>query len=155
MIDVYPIYGGKRASLAQIQQMDGFKRLHPTLQDRVSRLMVASGGKVGFGEGFRSEEQQKQMFLSRYQQDPNGKVSWNGELWTHVTGATAAPPGQSMHELGLAADLLGDMAWITANCGGCELKSFASVNDEAWHVQASELPNGRSEYEKLGSPWSV
>jgi len=154
MSDSYPIYGGKRASLAQIQQMDGFKRLHPTLQDRVSRLMVASGGKVGFGEGFRSEEQQRQMFLSRYTQDVAGPVLWNGQRWKHVSGATAAAPGQSMHELGLAADLVGEMAWITANCTQCKLKNFSSVNDEPWHVQASELPNSRHEYEKLGSPWS-
>jgi hypothetical protein len=95
------------------------------------------------------------MFLSRYQEDPNGKVRWDGKAWTLVRGATAAPPGRSMHELGLAADLVGDMAWITANCGQFALKNFAFVNDEPWHVQAFELPNSRRAYEKLGSPWKA
>jgi hypothetical protein len=155
MSDTYPVYQGKRLALAQIQAMVGFKQLHPIMQDRVSRLMVASGGKVGFGEGFRSADTQKQMFLSRYQEDPNGKVRWDGKTWTLVKGATAAPPGRSMHELGLAADLVGDMAWVTANCGQFALKNFAFVNDEPWHVQAFELPNSRRAYEKLGSPWKA
>ena len=151
----YPVYQGRRVSLAEIQQMRGYTLLHLTLQDRVSRLMVASEGKVGFGEGFRSEDQQKQMFLSRYQKDPGGSVRWAGERWKHVSGATVAPPGRSMHELGLAADLVGDMAWITANCGQFALKTFAFVNDEPWHVQPFELPNSRRDYEKIGSPWKA
>lgn len=155
MSDSYPVYQGKRLTLAAIQAMSGFKKLHPIVQDRVSRLMVASDGKVGFGEGFRSEEMQRQMFLSRYQEDPSGKVRWDGKTWTLVKGATAAPPGRSMHELGLAADLVGDMAWITANCGQFALRNFAFVNDEPWHVQAFELPNSRRAYEKLGSPWKT
>jgi hypothetical protein len=155
MSDSYPVYQGKRLSLAAIQGMSGFKQLHPIMQDRVGRLMVASGGKVGFGEGFRSEDMQKQMFLSRYQEDPNGKVRWDNKSWTLVKGATAAPPGRSMHEIGLAADLVGDMAWITANCGQFALRNFAFVNDEPWHVQAFELPNSRRAYEKLGSPWKT
>jgi hypothetical protein len=155
MSDLFPVYQGKRLALAAIQGMSGFKQLHPIMQDRVSRLMVASGGKVGFGEGFRSQDMQRQMFLSRYQEDPNGKVRWDNKTWTLVKGATAAPPGRSMHELGLAADLVGDMAWITANCGQFALKNFAFVNDEPWHVQAFELPNSRSAYEKLGSPWRI
>jgi hypothetical protein len=152
---LYPIYQSKRVSLAEIQAMSGFSRLHPTLRDRVAKLMVGSEGKVGFGEGFRSEDQQKQMFMSRYKRDPNGKVRWNGERWKHVSGATAAPPGRSMHELGLAADLVGDMAWITANCGQFALRNFAFVNDEPWHVQPFELPNSRRDYEKMGSPWKT
>jgi hypothetical protein len=150
MAILYPVYQSKRVSLEEIQAMSGFTRLHPTLRDRVTKLMVGSGGKVGFGEGFRGEDQQKQMFLSRYKQDPNGKVRWNGARWKHVSGATAAPPGRSMHELGLAADLVGDMAWITANCGQFALRNFAFVNDEPWHVQPFELPKSRADYEKMG-----
>jgi hypothetical protein len=153
MSDTYPVYGGQRATLAQIQARDTFQRLHPTLQQRVSEMIVGSGGTVGFGEGFRSEETQKQMFLSRYVLDPNGKVRWNNQRWTHAKGATAAPPGRSMHELGLAADLVGDMAWVVANANRFALNHFARVNDEPWHVQPFELPNSRRQYEQIGSPW--
>jgi hypothetical protein len=155
MAILYPVYQSRRVSLEEIQAMPGFTRVHPTLRDRVTKLMVGSGGKVGFGEGFRGEDQQKQMFLSRYKQDPNGKVRWNGVRWKHVSGATAAPPGRSMHELGLAVDLVGDMAWITANCGQFALRNFAFVNDEPWHVQPFELPKSRADYEKMGSPWKT
>ena len=58
-----------------------------------------------------------------------------------------------MHELGLAADLVGDLKWVVDNAGQFELRSFASVNDEPWHVQPVELPTRRTEYEQQGSPW--
>jgi hypothetical protein len=58
-----------------------------------------------------------------------------------------------MHELGLAVDLAGDHAWVVENSSRFALKHFAFVNDEPWHVQPSELPNSRAQYEQAGSPW--
>ena len=134
-------------------------KMHPTMQQRVDQLVAASGGKVGIGTGYRSSAQQEAMFRSRYRKtnkpvDADGKKNWEwaGSYWEHVSGAQAAPPGRSMHEIGLAADLTGDMGWITANASRFGLKNFTSMG-EPWHVQPVELPNGRSEYDKAGRPW--
>ena len=134
-------------------------KMHPTMQQRVDQLITASGGKVGLGTGYRSKAEQETMFRSRYRKtssptDANGKKNWewDGSYWEHVSGAQAAPPGRSMHEIGLAADLTGDMSWVTANAARFGLKHFESMG-EPWHVQPAELPNGRTEYEKQGRPW--
>ncbi|HWM19033.1 MAG TPA: peptidoglycan-binding protein [Ilumatobacteraceae bacterium] len=153
MADVYPTYGKSR-TLAQIAATQTFIRLHTTMQERVKEVMVAAGGKVGLGQGFRSFEDQKKLFLANYVPDPSGERVWEGKRWRHARANPASPPGNSMHELGLAADLVGDLKWVAANAGRFELKTFASVNDEPWHVQPVELPNGRTEYERRGSLWT-
>jgi hypothetical protein len=152
MADVYPTWG-KPKTLAQIAATQSFVRLHTTMQERVKEIIVASGGRVGLGQGFRSFEDQKKLFLANYVPDPNGERLWEGKRWRHARANPASPPGNSMHELGLAADLVGNLKWVDANAGRFELKTFASVNGEPWHVQPVELPNGRTEYERLGSPW--
>jgi Putative peptidoglycan binding domain/D-alanyl-D-alanine carboxypeptidase len=152
---MYPSWGQPQ-TIDQIRAASSFKQLHPTMQDRVLRLITASNGAVGLGVGFRSEGEQRQLFLSRYVVDPSGSVEWDGKRWRKKNegDATAAPPGRSMHELGLAADLAGDHGWVVANSSRFDLKTFASVNDEPWHVQPVELPNSRADYEQLGSPWN-
>ena len=137
----------------------GTGKLHPTMQKRVDNLIAASGGKVGMGQGYRSRAEQQAMFLSRYRKtsdpvDANGNKNWewNNSYWEHVSGYEAAPPGRSMHELGLAADLTGDLDWADANASRFGLQHFAD-RGEKHHFQPSELPRGRTEYEKQGSPW--
>jgi hypothetical protein len=135
-----------------------FKQLHPKMRDRVMRMM-ADNPNVGFGEGVRSASKQMSMFTSRYKktdkETTNGKknVYWDGSYWEHVSGAPAAPPGRSMHEIGLAVDLTGDFDWVVKNAHKYGLKHFGDVNNEPWHVQPEELPNSRSKYEESGSPW--
>jgi Putative peptidoglycan binding domain/D-alanyl-D-alanine carboxypeptidase len=152
MADLYPTYGNSK-TLAQIVATQSFIRLHTTMQERVKEIIVASGGTVGLGQGFRSFEDQKKLFLANYVPDPNGDRTWEGKRWRRARGNPASAPGNSMHELGLAADLVGDLNWVVKNAGRFELKSFASVNNEPWHLQPVELPNRRTEYEQLGSPW--
>jgi hypothetical protein len=135
-----------------------FKQLHPKMRDRVMRMM-ADNPNVGFGEGVRSAASQRTMFTSRYKktdkQTTNGKpnVYWDGSYWEHVSGNPAAPPGRSMHEIGLAVDLTGDFDWVVKNAHKYGLKHFGGVNNEPWHVQPEELPNSRSKYEESGAPW--
>jgi putative peptidoglycan binding protein/D-alanyl-D-alanine carboxypeptidase-like protein len=157
MAITYPAWGPKRQTIDQLCAEINFQRLHPTMQARTRELIEASEGKVGLGVGFRSEAQQRQMFLSRYVVDPHGPVQFEGQRWrkAKATDATAAPPGRSMHEIGLAVDLAGDHAWVVANSSRFALKHFAWVNDEPWHIQPFELPNSRRQYEKDGAPWKA
>jgi hypothetical protein len=71
MGDVYPTYGGSK-SIDQIHAMPSYVKLHPTMQERVTTIIVSSGGKVGLGQGFRSFEDQKTLFLANYVPDPSG-----------------------------------------------------------------------------------
>lgn len=154
------------AKFAELSGQSGFNKMHPKMQQRVTSLIATAaieGKSVGFGTGYRSEEAQRNMFLSRYQRtseavDPvTGKknIEWDGSYWKHVSGAAAAPPGRSMHEIGLAADLNGDLTWVTQNAQRFGLQHFANVNNEPWHVQPSELPTSRREYEENGAPWGM
>jgi hypothetical protein len=149
-----PTWGGPR-TLNAVKQMPSFKGMHPNMQDRVLRMM-RENPRVGFGEGVRSVANQEKMFLERYR--PTSKqtrIFWRGTYWEHVRGAAAAPPGRSMHGVGLAADLTGDTTWVTRNAHRFGLVHFAQVNNEPWHVQPAELPNGFGEYEKQGFPWGT
>jgi peptidoglycan hydrolase-like protein with peptidoglycan-binding domain len=97
-----------------------------------------------------------QLFLERNSPDPKGTMTWNGQTYSKNPGmAAAVPPGRSMHEVGLAADMAGDMGWLGANVGRFGLMTFAEVNKEPWHVQPVELPKGRQQYEQQGSKWGA
>lgn len=148
-------YGGKRQSLSAVKQRGDFKKLNPKMQDRLLS-MFRDNPNVGIGGGSRDSDQQKAMFLSRYRRtSKKTDIEWDGSYWEHVSGAAAAPPGRSMHEIGLAADLVGDLKWMNANAGKYGLKHFAGVNNEPWHVQPAELPNSRRQYEKSGASWGT
>ena len=164
--DGKPTGGGTNTSAAKeavskAQQASSFKKMHPTMQQRIIKMITASGGRVGFGGGYRSSESQTQMFTSRHTVVTDQEAIkrkdydyyWNGKYWKHTSGAPAAPPGRSMHEIGLAADMTGDMGWIVANASKFGLRHFKDVNNEPWHVQPAELPESRTKYEKIGAPW--
>lgn len=136
-----------------------FNNLNGQFKERLTR-MLSDNPNVTFGEGVRSSDAQRTMFLSRYARtnsptNANGEKNWewDGSYWEHKRGYAAAPPGRSMHEIGLAADLGGDLDWVVANAHKYGLKHFKDVNGEAHHVQPTELPNGRSAYEKAGAIW--
>ena len=147
----------RRIPLSQVATTSTFSPLNTTFKNRLLQ-MIAENPNVGIGEGIRSEGQQKQLFLSRYKKVTDGSegdAEWNGEQYKHVSGAPAAPPGKSMHEIGLAADLVGDLDWVQENASRFGLKTFGDVNGEPWHIQPAELPNSRWEYEKQGSKWGA
>lgn len=143
-------YENKRTSIGELEGNQSFAKLDTRMKSRLRQMFTAAGGKLGLGGGWRSEDAQRTMFLDRYRKDPNGDIEWNGSRWKRVKDAPAAPPGRSMHEIGLAADLVGDMGWLQQNAGRFGLKTFADVNNEPWHVQLSELPNSRRKYEEGG-----
>lgn len=141
--------GGKNTkSLAEVKTFGSFRGLKPIMQDRLLRAF-REHPTLGFGQGHRSEDQQKAMFLDRYRKtDKDTGIVYDGSNWEKVKGADAAPPGASMHEIGMAADLVGDLGWLQANASRFGLKTFATVNNEPWHVQPTEYPNSRKATEK-------
>ena len=148
-------YGSNKLPISQLSSKSGFSKLHSTFQDRLKK-MFADNPAVGFGGGWRDPSYQEKMFRSRYTPtDKETNIFWDGQYWEHTSGAPAAPPGKSMHEIGLAADLVGDLDWVQKHAHEYGLKTFAGVNGEPWHVQPAELPNSRSEYEKQSAPWGT
>lgn len=155
----YPTYWDKRVTIEKIVASRTFAGMHPDMQVRVRGLIEESEGKVGLGQGLRDPKQQLQMFLNRHVLDASGGISYDGKRWRRLSGkAPAAPPGKSMHEIGLAADMTGDMGWIRDNGARFNLQTFEKVNNEPWHVQPTELPRGRSSYHRNPiwglPPWS-
>ena len=151
---LYPTYA-RPVGMDIILRTRNYSGMHPTMVQRVHELLEGSGGRVGWGQGVRTPQQQLQLFLERHDLDPNGKITFNGQRYTHARGPAALPPGQSMHEVGLAADLAGDFDWLGKNCASFGLQTFANVNNEPWHVQPAELPRGRHQYEKEGAVWGA
>lgn len=60
-----------------------------------------------------------------------------------------------MHQVGLAADLVGDIGWMNANAAKFGLKDFHNIGTkpEPWHVQPVELPNSYKDYAAGGASW--
>lgn len=118
--------------------------LDDRMKQRLTRLMAASGGRVWVGEGWRDPEgHHEEEFYKRHYEDPNGRIQYKGKRYTLRRGyAPLAPPGRSNHNIGLAADLQGDLTWLQQNAAKYGLKTFADVNNEPWHVQLAELANG-------------
>jgi hypothetical protein len=131
--------------------------INKTFGDRLRQMMAERPG-ITIGTGYRSSSDQRTMFLSRYSKTSEKTgVFWDGSYWKKHAGVPdAAPPGMSMHELGLAVDLhyptKADEEWFMRNASRFGLKTIASI-DEPWHVQPAELPNSRRKYEESGAPW--
>jgi hypothetical protein len=149
--------GSQRITISELRNKPKFKRLNSRFQEQLINMFVANPN-VGFGGGFRTEQEQESGFLKRYRPtDKETNIFWNDKYWEKINPGDAdmAPPGRSMHEVGLAADLVGDIAWVTANAAKFGLIEFSKVNDEPWHVQPAGVPTSRRGYEAAGSPWGM
>lgn len=143
-------YGGTKKSLSEIKTQPTFTQMQPAIKDRLLRAM-REHPSLGIGGGFRSSAEQQTLFLSRYHKtDQKTGIQWNGSYWAKnsASDADAAPPGSSFHEVGLAADLVGDLGWWQSNASRFGMKTFANVNNEPWHSQPVETPNSFSAYAK-------
>tara|TARA_Y100000310_G_scaffold171729_1_gene171903 strand:+ start:40 stop:894 length:855 start_codon:yes stop_codon:yes gene_type:complete len=89
--------------------------------------------------GVRDSQRQRELFLERHDEDPEGNRSFEGKTYSlNAVGKAkgyAAPPGSSLHEVGLAADLgpKTSYGWIVANAHRFGLRHGASYG-EPWHV---------------------
>lgn len=150
-------YSGAKRTENSLLAWSVWDRFDPEFRRRLKMLMDASidaGKPVGVGGGWRSSITQKAGFLDRHDKVLfGGCCRFEGVRYKLKKGrAHMAPPGLSYHESTttagkcLAADMVGDMKWMMANCEKYGLIHFANVNSEPWHLQAIELPRGRSGY---------
>jgi len=160
--------GGGAASPGQIakenptqkpQNTAALSQLKPVLREPLSRLLSDRPG-ISIGQGYRSPEAQKKMFLERYYRtDKETNTYWDGSYWEKKPGvAMAAPPGLSYHEIGLAADLVfasdADRQYLQANASKYGLDEF-SRHGEPWHVQSKAYPASRRHYEEEGATYGT
>lgn len=125
-----------------------------TLDPRLAgplRKMLSDMPAIQIGDARRSTAQQERSFKARYTRRPDLKEKtkdadriWNGEVWVYTQhaqeGPPMAPPGQSLHEQGLAADLSqSHNEWIRANASRYGLSHGGTTKgaetDEPFHVQ--------------------
>lgn len=100
-------------------------RLHPRLAAAVNRLIAASGGRISLTSGARSTAEQARLWqeaLAKYG-SPEAADDW------------VAPPGQSMHERGLAVDLGGDLGLAVALVDRLDLPLWRPMDHEPWHFE--------------------
>lgn len=100
--------------------------MDPTFATRLQTMIEASGGKLGVGSGYRSVEEQTQL--------------WNDALAKYGSEDAArqwvAPPGSSNHNFGIAADLSFDgdgEQWARDNAERFGLTFPMSW--EPWHIE--------------------
>lgn len=97
-----------------------FDGLDGSFAERLKALMAEAPGNVGLVSGFRSHDQQQQLW------DKSDK-----------TGKMVAKPGSSHHESGTAADLSfaddATLQWVHANAARFGL--FFPMGWEPWHIE--------------------
>lgn len=168
-------YAGSTKDEAGLLAWGVWARFDPEFARRLKLLMDASidaGHLCGVGGGWRSTDQQRALFLSRYHpeddSDLSGDTYWRYTLPTPMYGkaagtvveyweknpsvAPAAPPERSYHESTttdgkcLAADMVGDLGFIRDNAAKFGLLHFGNINGELWHLQPIEIPHARRNY---------
>ena len=146
-----------RSSSEVIARTRNFAGMHPTMQERLQALHGGLRRQGGLGPGCADTAAAVAAVpASATPRIPRERSRGTGEKYSrHPECAAAVPPGRSMHEVGLAADMAGDFAWLGKNVGRFGLMTFADVNKEPWHVQPVELPKGRQQYEQQGSKWGA
>lgn len=100
--------------------------LDPALLQRLDAVGRELGVKVDVVSGRRSREEQARLY----------------QAYLNGTGNLAAPPGQSNHEQGVAADVYVDGVPLASVPGGREAAQrnglHFPVGGEAWHVERSD-----------------
>jgi hypothetical protein len=124
-------YQGRRVTLDQLRQHSTFANLHPEMRRRVEAMMIASGGTIGIGTGYRSPASQDAEYQRRRQLQAQG-----------VHTAPMTPSSRSWHCAGGAVDLVGDTAWAGVHAPQFGLLQ-ATWGGETWHFQPVELPHAR------------
>ncbi len=148
-----------RLPATMLEQVGPRGFLHPNAA-RCWRALCAEGATKGYhltytyGGCYRSFEQQRDLFVSRYQTTPiNGRPwkMWNGIRWyQRPNTAMAAVPGTSNHGLGLAVDaaLDGDLS------DGVGPDDAASIAPALPWFEVAAVRYGFS-FEAQSEPWHI
>ena len=105
--------------------------LHPRLRAAVDALVAVSQGAVRVGSGYRSTQEQTRLWTKALRRYGSAEAA---DDWV-------APPGHSMHEMGLAVDLSGDIALAVELVERLGLPLRRPMAHEPWHF---ELVGSRS-----------
>jgi hypothetical protein len=151
--------GSARIPLSEFKNTARFTKLDSRLKEKLLRMM-RENPNVGINSGYRSAADQERLFYAQMQETgpEDSQVEWNGKHWKSKPGYSfTAPPGRSMHETGLAADIFEDgdgrsYKWIVENSARFGLNNWRAKgwrHDEPWHVQPTEVPRYRSEWDRM------
>lgn len=105
--------------------------MDPLLRASVEKLIAASGGAIQVTSGYRSPREQQVLWTDALQRYGSAEAA---DDWV-------APPGQSMHEKGLAVDLSGDAELAARLVDRLGLPLSRPLPYEPWHF---ELVGSRS-----------
>jgi hypothetical protein len=111
--------------LAPLRTTPDAAGLQPALRDAVERLLVEAGGSVSIVSGHRSREEQTRLWTSAVARYGSAEAA---DDWV-------APPGQSMHERGLAVDLGGDLDRAVEIIDRLGLPLHRPLANEPWHFE--------------------
>jgi hypothetical protein len=119
------------------------------------RQMLEARPSLRIGGGLRSSATQEAEFRKRYRPRPEWKEKsqrndrvWKGIIWEKIDTSPGGPadmaaPGSSLHEIGLAADLIfaspADRNWVINNAKNFGLDTgytgTGKTDDEPFHIQ--------------------
>lgn len=147
--------GSKRIPLSEFKRSSRFTSLQPSLRNKLLNMM-RENPNVGINSGYRDDAAQERLFYQQMEETSadQSEVEWDGRYWKPKSGKPfTAPPGRSMHGVGLAADIFEeghDYSWIVANSSRFGLNNWRAKgwrHDEPWHVQPQEAPRFRSQFD--------
>ena len=152
-------YSGTTRTLDQLRQWDQWQMLDPEYQRRALWIMdasIAAGSPVGIGGIYRSEQTQLLGAYSRHVEVPAGSAyccTYGGKYYQKKPNvAHMVFPPWSYHMKTtpagkvLAIDFTGNLKWLRLNAAKAGLHTFEAINNEPWHAQPIEIPNGKRQY---------
>lgn len=103
--------------------------IHPEFKARLEAWNREMGGRFNISRGYRTMAQQARLY----------------DRWIRkVPGqALAAPPGRSMHNFGLAVDLIPATTTAAQRAAGAKYGLRWPMSFEPWHVEPNEAKNWR------------
>lgn len=153
--------GSRKIPLSELKASPRMANLQPSLRERLVRMM-RERPSIGITSGYRDEAHQERLFYEQMEETSpdQSQIEWQGKYWKSKPGyAFTAPPGSSMHGVGLAADIFDEddpsYSWIVSNSARFGLNNWRARgwrDDEPWHVQPDDVPRFRSQYE--GGEWN-